>query len=164
MPPTRARRLVQSVGPSSGGTVMAAASIGVVSISSLEVLVAGAYSIRLGAGRKTKLLPSGIQVGCPANPAPPRPPPRPPALRVSSVIGCFWAKAEAARRRRMLNFVMVGIVARGGRGTARACAAGGPRAGAGGRNHRRGCEIGRAHVRTPVTDQLRMRAPGCKKK
>src|SRR5450759_3896198 len=62
MPPTRARRLVQSVGPSSGGTFMAAA-------------------------------------------------PRPPALRDSSVIGCFWAKAEAARRRRMPNFVMVAIVA-----------------------------------------------------
>src|SRR5450759_4454354 len=70
--------------------------------------------MRLRAWRKTKVLPSGIQVGCPAPPRPP--PPRPPALRVSSVIGCFWAKAEAARRRRMLNFVMVAIVAiRGGR-------------------------------------------------
>src|SRR5450759_1879687 len=67
--------------------------------------------MRLRPWRKTKVLPSGIQVGCPANPALPRPPPpRPPALRVSSVIGCFWAKAEAARRR-MLNFVMVEIVA-----------------------------------------------------
>src|SRR5450759_2976979 len=67
--------------------------------------------MRLRAWRKTKVLPSGIQVGGPANPAPPRPPPRPPALRDSSVIGCFWAKAEAARRRRMPNFVMVAIVA-----------------------------------------------------
>src|ERR1019366_2685980 len=84
--------------------------------------------MRLCAWRKTKLLPPGIQVGDPANPAPPRPPPRPPALRVSSVIGCFWANAQAARRT-MLNFVMVAIVAIW-RGTARACAAGGPRAGA----------------------------------
>src|ERR1039458_4300410 len=84
--------------------------------------------MRLCAWRKTKLLPPGIQVGDPANPAPPRPPPRPPALRVSSVIGCFWANAQAARRR-MLNFVMVAIVAIW-RGTARAGAAGGPRAGA----------------------------------
>src|ERR1035438_1502566 len=126
MPPTRARRLVQSVGPSSDGTFTAAASIGVVSISSLEALVAGSYSIRLRAWRKTKVLPSGIQVGGPANPAPPRPPPRPPALRVSSVIGCFWANAQAARRK-MLNFVIGAIVAIW-RGTARAGAAGGPRA------------------------------------
>ena len=67
MPPTRARRLVQSVGPSSAGTFTAAASIGVVSISSLDVFVAGSYSMRLRPWRKTKLLPSGIQVGGPAN-------------------------------------------------------------------------------------------------
>src|SRR4051794_37570950 len=58
-----------------------------------------------------KVLPSGIQVGGPAKPAPPRPPPRPPALSVSNVMGCFWANAEAARRIRMLNFVIVAIVA-----------------------------------------------------
>src|ERR1035437_6063588 len=84
--------------------------------------------MRLCAWGKTKLLPPGIRGGDPATPAPPRPPPRPPALRVSSVIGCFWANAQAARRT-MLNFVMVAIVAIW-RGTARACAAGGPRAGA----------------------------------
>src|ERR1035438_4610069 len=67
--------------------------------------------MRLRPCRKRKLLPSGIQVTGAAIPAPPRPPPpRPAVLRVSSVMGCFWAKAEAARRR-MLNFVMVAIVA-----------------------------------------------------
>src|SRR5260370_18022529 len=111
MPPTRARRLVQSVGPSSDGTFTAAASIGVVSISSLDVLVVTSYSMRLRPWRKTKLLPSGIQVGAPANP-PPRPP-RPPALRVSSVIGCFCAKTDAARRRKMQNLLIITIVAIG---------------------------------------------------
>src|ERR1035438_8570106 len=54
--------------------------------------------MRLCAWRKTKLLPPGIQVGDPANPAPPRPPPRPPALRVSSVIGCFRSVEHEAVR------------------------------------------------------------------
>ena len=86
-------------------------------------------------GRRNACRPA-VQVGCPAKPAPPRPPPRPAELRVSSVIGCFWANAEAARRRKMLNFVTIAIVAIW-YGTAHVGVAGGPREGADDRNHPR---------------------------
>src|SRR5437899_7600519 len=72
--------------------------------------------MRLRPCRVTKVLPSGIQVGWPANPAPPRPPPRPPAWRDSSVMGFFWAKAERERRRMRLSFVIVSDCSSGGGG------------------------------------------------
>ncbi len=99
MPPTRARRLVQSIGslPSAGCT--AALSRACVETRSRVFWVAASYTARFRPARVMNVRPSGAQTT-----APPRPPPRPPWFSVSIVTGCFCANADAASSASTANF------------------------------------------------------------